>query len=85
VGRGDDINATGVVCGPCGTELPPNAKSYNESAVPSYRVKLPAGSNTSVELPFSGLLGPTGVAVDTVGNVYVADRGNNRVLKLPAG
>jgi serine/threonine-protein kinase len=25
------------------------------------------------------------VAVDTAGNVYVADRGNNRVLKLAAG
>jgi hypothetical protein len=24
----------GLVGGPCGTELPPNAKSYNESAVP---------------------------------------------------
>jgi hypothetical protein len=33
------MTATGLVCGPCGTELPPNAKSYNESAVPSYRVR----------------------------------------------
>jgi fructoselysine-6-P-deglycase FrlB-like protein len=39
VGRGDDITAPGLVCGPCGTELPPNAKSCNESAVPSYRVR----------------------------------------------
>ena len=31
--------APGLVCGPCGTELPPNAKSYNQSAVPSYRVR----------------------------------------------
>jgi hypothetical protein len=29
----------GLVCGPCGTELSPNAKSYNQSAVPSYRVR----------------------------------------------
>ncbi len=35
VGRGDAMTATGLVCGPCGTELPPNAKSCNESAVPS--------------------------------------------------
>ena len=28
------MTAPGLVCGPCGTELPPNAKSYNESAVP---------------------------------------------------
>jgi serine/threonine-protein kinase len=37
-----------------------------------------------VELPFPGVHGPTGVAVDTAGNVYVADL-NSRVLKLPAG
>jgi hypothetical protein len=32
------MTGLGLVCGPCGTELPPNAKFYNESAVPSYRV-----------------------------------------------
>ena len=37
-----------------------------------------------VELPFTGLNGPTGVAVDTAGNVYVTDDRNNRVLRLPA-
>jgi sugar lactone lactonase YvrE len=37
-----------------------------------------------VELPFTGLNGPTGVAVDTAGNVYVTDGPNNRVLRLPA-
>jgi hypothetical protein len=50
------MTAPGLVWGPCGTELPPNAKSYNQSAVPSYRVlyriSLPCGSNllrTSVQ------------------------------------
>ncbi len=38
-----------------------------------------------VELPFVGLTHPTGVAVDSAGNVYVTDFDNNRVLKLPAG
>ena len=28
------MTAPGLVCGPCGTELPSNAKSYNQSAVP---------------------------------------------------
>ena len=36
-------------------------------------------------LPFTGLSGPLGVAVDTAGNLYVADTFNNRVLKLAAG
>jgi serine/threonine-protein kinase len=38
-----------------------------------------------VELPFTGLNRPGGVAVDTAGNIYVTDEGSNRVLKLPAG
>jgi serine/threonine-protein kinase len=48
-------------------------------------LKLPAGSNTPVELPFSGLSHPEAVAVDGAGNVYVTDYGNYRVLKLSAG
>ncbi len=36
-------------------------------------------------LPFAGLNPPDSLAVDTAGNVYVADSGNNRVLKLAAG
>lgn len=36
-------------------------------------------------LPFPGLSGPTSVAVDTAGNVYVADGFNYRVLKLATG
>jgi uncharacterized protein (TIGR03437 family) len=30
-----------------------------------------------------GLNGPTGIAVDAVGNVYVADSNNNRILRYP--
>ncbi len=46
-------------------------------------LRLAAGATTQTELPFTGLNRPMGVAVDTAGNVYVADSDNNRVLKLP--
>lgn len=36
-------------------------------------------------LPFTDLNNPAGVAVDTDGDVFVADTGNNRVLELAAG
>ena len=38
-----------------------------------------------IVLPFTGLLGATGVAVDSTGTLYVSDNANNRVLKLAAG
>jgi serine/threonine-protein kinase len=45
-----------------------------------------AKSNSSqVALPFTGLKGPWGVAVDSAGDVYVADFFNKRVLKQAAG
>ena len=35
-------------------------------------------------LPFTGLENPVAVAVDNAGNIYVADGGNDKVLKLAA-
>jgi len=48
------------------------------------RVQPAPAAGTIVELPFTDLNKPGGVALDTAGNVYVADTGNARVLKLPA-
>jgi serine/threonine protein kinase, bacterial len=42
------------------------------------------GSGHTV-LPSTGLHSLRGVAVDTVGTVYITDNTNSRVLKLPAG
>lgn len=45
----------------------------------------PSPAPAEVVLPFAGLNGPLGVAVDGAGNVYVAESGNDRVVKLDAG
>ena len=41
---------------------------------------LPKGPGTSLS---TGLHNPTGLAVDSAGNLYVADTGNNRILRYP--
>jgi serine/threonine-protein kinase len=45
-------------------------------------VKLAAGSGAQTVLPFIGRHGFSGVAVDRMGALYVADAANNRVFKL---
>ena len=47
-------------------------------------LQLADGGTTPIELPFTGLNHPVGVAVDSGGNLYVTDSQDNRVLKLPA-
>ncbi|MHB8693778.1 MAG: NHL repeat-containing protein, partial [Solirubrobacteraceae bacterium] len=47
-------------------------------------VELPAGGS-QVTLPFTGLIQPEGVAVDSSGDVFATDGFNARVLELPAG
>jgi len=43
------------------------------------------GPGAPVTLPTSGLSAPSTVAVDALGDVFIADRSNNQVFELPAG
>ncbi len=43
---------------------------------------LAAGSYTLSTVPATGLNQPSGVAADAVGNIFIADSGNNRVVEL---
>lgn len=49
-----------------------------------YRTQPNYGSTTSNLTSDSGLYHPTAVAVDSQGNLYVADYGNSRVVRFPA-
>jgi len=66
-----------------------NAAGVAADANTNRVLQLPAGSTTAFTLPFNGLKNPSGVAVDTAGNVYITDVSpggkHSRVLKLPAG
>ena len=42
-----------------------------------------AAGSVPISLPQTGLTLPSGLAVDSSGNLYVADGGNNRVLRYP--
>ncbi len=54
-------------------------------------VTLPAGAQTvtfagsQTTIPASGLVGPTGIASNGAGDIFIADSDNDRVVKIPAG
>jgi DNA-binding beta-propeller fold protein YncE len=62
------------------------ASAFRRATKPNGPVlKLAASSATQTVLPLTGLNNPSGVAVDTAGNLYVTDGWGDRVLKLAAG
>jgi serine/threonine-protein kinase len=48
-------------------------------------LKLDPGSSTPTVLPFTGLVVPWGIAVDTAGTVYVTDHDTDKLLRLASG
>ncbi len=48
-----------------------------------FKTSFAQGPNTNRSAVSTGLSGPSGIAVDTAGNLYVVDSGNNRVLRFP--
>ncbi|ABG99584.1 serine/threonine protein kinase (plasmid) [Rhodococcus jostii RHA1] len=56
---------------------------YRQTQTPTQTTE--TETETQTQLPFTSLSQPEGVAVDTVGSVYVTDHDNNQVLKLAAG
>jgi hypothetical protein len=59
---------------------PSATATHTTLSEPSHQVSY----SSQIVLPFTGLNGPTYVAVDAAGNLYVNDTGNGRVLKLPS-
>lgn len=69
-----------VVAVALGVVLFGGSRSTHEAAPPA-----PTPRPSQRVLPFTGLVKSTGVVVDSAGNVYVADFGNRRVVKLATG
>ncbi len=53
-------------------------------SIPAYAQSVSFVSAQTI-IPASGLSHPYGVAVDGVGDVFIADQNNNRVVEVPAG
>ncbi|MCV7257705.1 serine/threonine-protein kinase PknD [Mycobacterium shimoidei] len=72
------LTAVGIIVWRVGAAGDANQPAHTPAVVTpsSYRPEV---------LPFTGLTGPEGVAVDKSGNVYVSNIDNDRVMKLAAG
>jgi serine/threonine-protein kinase len=57
----------------------------SQSSLPSSQTSTQRPYSAQVVLPFHDVKHPNGVAVDSVGNLYVADTTSDQVLELPVG
>ncbi len=85
-----DLSFPGTDTRPSGVAVDSTGNVYVADLKLEKVLKLPGGSNTWADLPFTGLNGSNAnnglaVAADSAGNVYVTDAGNKKVLKLAAG
>ena len=83
---------TGVTMDAAGNILIADSINNRVVAVSPARLLLAAaGTGTAGESPggtpplLAALMGPQGVCTDRLGNLYIADTGNHRVLQLPPG
>lgn len=64
-----------------------NAAAFSNGAHADMVIGQPDFFNTNTQGPagtfVTGLAAPTGITVDSKGNLYVADSGNNRILRYP--
>ncbi len=70
------LTAAGIVVWRLASNLSTQASGPTKPAPTAYRKTV---------LPFTGLTGPQGVAVDSAGSVYVSNVENDRVMKLASG
>ncbi len=73
----DYVNYTGA---PAGIAIGPDEHYYLGDRTAGTVVKLDKNFDSNNTIPFTGLVTPTGIAVDGAGTVYVADSTNNVVL-----
>lgn len=76
-----DTNNNRVLGYQYATQLTPGAPADVILGQPDRFTNLPQGPNGASLT--TGLNGPTGLAVDAAGNLYVADSGDNRILRYP--
>ncbi len=78
----DNVPGAGAIIKNAVLEVPVSAGFPSARCTMGFGPPL-SGFGCPIRLPVGNLSGPSGVAVDSRGNVYIADAGNNRVVELP--